>query len=76
MGGEARVPDLSVSEAWAKFQDAAEHWDGSLHEKVVSARMRTRTSRLRLQRAHNHRFHPRSFVTRSYALDWVLRAYW
>ena len=33
MGGEARVPDWSVSEAWTLFQDAAGHWDRSLHQK-------------------------------------------
>ena len=33
MGGEARVPDWSVSEAWALFQDVAEHWNRSLREK-------------------------------------------
>ena len=33
MGGEARVPDWSVSEAWALFQDVAEHWNCSLREK-------------------------------------------
>jgi hypothetical protein len=32
MGGEPRVPDWSVSETWALFQDVAEHWNRSLRE--------------------------------------------